>query len=246
MKTKLIVIMAALALVQPALAESECETFEREQHATEAETQPQDTRDHFVFRQNDKRDWSWSRVASDGRVIATSSETFHVFGDCRRDAERNGWLRFGQSGVWQRAVTIPYLHIQKVVIREENRGCKNKLSWRVWRAQFEAVCQKHGMSSSTAKRHSGSKSSHTFNSTERDIREAWCNGHTPLTAFEDLGFDAVTFEIVWMPKFCRNAPTYTYLVDCKDAAFREKMWFEHFLRGHSPKQALLAIQKQSR
>ncbi|HWM26585.1 MAG TPA: hypothetical protein VNP98_17340 [Chthoniobacterales bacterium] len=50
-----------------------------------------DSRDHWIFYQSKNLEWRWRRLASNGRIVGSSSESYTRFIYCRINAQRNGW-----------------------------------------------------------------------------------------------------------------------------------------------------------
>lgn len=128
-----------------------------------------------------------------------------------------------------------------ILVQPAFADCNNKLSWRVWRAQFEQICKGHGLTSEQA------MSDFVPKGTESDLYKRWCGGHTPQQVFDDYGYDTAAFSLVWMPELCKLAPRYLKNPpDCSDEAWREWLWLYFYLEGKTPEQALLAEQKKVR
>ena len=48
--------------------------------------------DKWEFYKDTQNQWRWRRVASSGRIVGESSESYHNKADCEANATRNGWM----------------------------------------------------------------------------------------------------------------------------------------------------------
>ena len=47
--------------------------------------------DKWNFYQDPKKDWRWTRIAPNGKVVGASTEGYKSKHSCEENARRNGW-----------------------------------------------------------------------------------------------------------------------------------------------------------
>lgn len=47
--------------------------------------------DKWRFYRDSNDQWRWQRIASNGRIVGSSSEGYQNLTDCQANARRNGW-----------------------------------------------------------------------------------------------------------------------------------------------------------
>jgi hypothetical protein len=115
---------------------------------------------------------------------------------------------------------------------------QNKLSWRIWRAEFQVFVKQKGLEDADE------CTSYTVGGKQYPDRlfRYYDKGFSVEEAFYEMGCDSEVFEKVWMKELRRLAKARGIAVARFDEeggeALYEYLWLEFFLEGKPPKDAI--------